>query len=265
MKHKFIIQYKCSTALKSAMEVFMKANSLLALIVTITSCVAVPIVEAQEQIRIHYNERPPYLISVSKGVVTGLTATPASLAFQKAGIPHYWQKTPSKRQIHILEANKGKDCLVGWYKNSTREMFAKYTKPIYRDKPTIGLALFSNTDIENEKALFSVLQDRNLTLLIKSGYSYGKYIDALIKSEKPTQVKVTVENKNMIRMLYRGRGDYIFMAEEEAEGLIESTEYSKGDFKFIRFSDMPPGGERYILCSMKVEDQVIEKLNRWIE
>ena len=62
---------------------------------------------ADERIRIHYNERPPYLVTVSAGLVSGLTADVARNAFQNAGIAHYWVKTPSTRQMKILKELNG--------------------------------------------------------------------------------------------------------------------------------------------------------------
>ena len=111
--------------------------------------IVAPDLFADDRIRIYYNERPPYLVTVSEGVVSGLTADPVRNAFQQAGIPSYWRRLPSKRQMIILQQNKGKDCLVGWFKNPEREKFARFTKPIYQNRPTIALALFSNTKIES--------------------------------------------------------------------------------------------------------------------
>jgi len=218
-----------------------------------------------DRIRLHYNERPPYLITVAEGIVAGLTATPSSLAFQSAGIPFVWRNTPSKRQMHILEQNEGRDCLVGWFKNSERETFAKYTKPIYRDKPTIGLALFNNSKIATGWTLKDVLANKNIRLLTKNGYSYGKFIDNIIVDLRPNRLNVTAENTKMIRMLSADRADFMFMAEEEVDGVLKSANMLRSDFKTVNFLDTPPGSYRYILCSMKVEDYIIEKLNHWIK
>jgi len=197
--------------------------------------------------------------------VTGLTADVARNAFQNAGIAHYWVKTPSKRQMKILKENKGKDCLVGWFKNAERKKFAKYTKSIYQNKPMIGLALFSNTNIDGGKSVENVLQNQNLLLLTKSGYSYGKYLDNAIEKFKPNSYTVTVENINMLMMLNFARADYFFTTEEEMKGLITSAGFSLGDYKTIHFSNMPLGNKRYILCSKNVKDKTIEKLNEWIK
>lgn len=220
---------------------------------------------AQETISLYYNERAPYLETVDEGIVKGLSATPAALAFQKAGIPFVWKKLPSKRQMNVLKSNTGQDCLVGWFKNAEREKFARYTLPIYQDKPTIGLALFSNTLLETGVTLESVLNKQKIRLLVKDGYSYGSYIDAKINALNPKRIPTTAENTNMIQMLYVDRADYMFIAEEEAETLIKRAGYKKEEFKYVTFSDVPKGNHRYILCSQQVGPSVIEKLNAVIQ
>jgi len=216
-------------------------------------------------VRVHYNERPPYLTTVAHGIAVGLTATPAMKAFQASGIQHQWVKTPSNRQIAILEKNAGKDCLVGWFKNPQREKFALYSHAIYQDKPSIALALFSNTRIESGRTMEAVFKDPDLLLLVKDGYSYGSYIDGMIEKYNPKRHSVLVENTNMLQMINVTRADYFFTAEEEADGLIRNAGLFQGDYKYIRFPNTPAGNKRYILCSKKVGSDVIDKLNSWID
>ena len=219
---------------------------------------------AEDKIKILYHERPPYVVTDSNGVVSGITANVVNKAFQNAKIAHFWQKIPSKRQIMILKKNKGKNCLVGWFKNSNREKFAKFTKSIHQDESIVGLSLFSNTKINSGQTIEKVFQNKDLTLLIKSGYSYGLFIDNLIKKYNPNHDEVTVENINMLRMINLARVDYFFTTKEEMKSLIKSAGYSLHDYKFIEFSNMPLGNKRYILCNLKVEDETMDKLNAWI-
>ena len=97
-------------------------------------------------ITIHYHERSPYYVTGPLGVY-GLCSDPAKLAFKKAGIPFRWEKTPAKRQLDIIKNNRSRDCLLGWFKNSEREKFAKYSLYIYMDKPAIALARADNKEI----------------------------------------------------------------------------------------------------------------------
>lgn len=215
-----------------------------------------------EPITLLYNERVPYLVTSPEGDVSGLTATPATEAFQKANIDYAWEKVPSKRQMNRLKSNAKRECAIGWFKNPDRETFAKYTKAIYQDKPTVGLALFSNTLFKENEDLSEVLANKQIRLLVKDGYSYGKYIDTIIARHHPNLIKTTAENLNMLAMLYVDRGDFMFVSAEEADSLIQASGHRKEEFKFIHFNGMPQGNKRYILCSQKVEDSVIESLNR---
>jgi len=211
-------------------------------------------------ITLRYHERVPYIQTGPNGV-EGLTGTPVASAFKKAGIPFVWKKTPSKRQIKVLKDNSGCDCLVGWFKNADREKFAKYTHHIYQDKPQIALARADNGNLQSGVSVDSVLSNPGLKLLVKDGYSYGSYLDAKITQHKPAIDRSTTENINMLKRIHLKRGDYFFISPEEADGLFESYGLPKEGFKYITFSDMPDGEKRYIVCSQKVEDEVIEKLN----
>jgi len=215
-------------------------------------------------ITLHYNERPPYLVSAN-GDVAGLTGSPATMAFEKANIPFNWKQTPSKRQMYLLQQNQGQDCLVGWFKNPEREKYAKYTRPVYRDVPQIALARADNNRINSVDTVDALFSDTGLTMLVKDGYSYGEFLDQKITEYSPTREMTTVENSGMLKMVQAKRADYFFIAPEEAEGLIESSDFSMDDFKFVRLQDIPYGENRYILCSLQVDNSVIDRLNAAIK
>ncbi len=107
-----------------------------------------------------------------------------------------------------------------------------------------------------------MMKDQSVILLVKGGYSYGPFLDKLIESYDPNRSTVTVENYQMIKMIYLRRGDYFFIAEEEATSLIQSAGFQLEDFKLIHFSEMPRGNKRYIMCSRQVHDSIIQRLNQ---
>lgn len=246
----------------------MKHGILISITVTLSLCIggffpAWCLAECPTII-VHYNERVPYLVTTAQGV-EGLTATPAQQAFEKAGIPFKWTKTPSKRQMHLLQENKGCDCLVGWFKNPEREQFAKYTLPIYQDRPQIAIARSDNTALHSGMSVDDLLSNPKLIMGAKDGYSYGGFLDEKIARHKPNIDKTTAENLQMLMKVQGGRNDYFFIAPEEADGLIASSGFPKEEFQYITFSDMPEGERRYILCSQQVSDAVIEQLNAVIQ
>lgn len=226
---------------------------------TVACCVA-----AQGPITLAYNDRPPYIVALQDGSAVGLTATPAANAFRHAGIPMIWKKVPTNRQLAILKDNTGRDCAIGWFKNAEREQYLKFTKAIYRDRPTVLLANREFVFQPNE-TLQSMLSRQEVRVLVKDRFSYGAYIDGLLANVKPQTVITTNENLQMVEMIRARRADFMFAAEEEARYLIEQAGFKTHDFKMIRPPDMPPGEKRFIVCSKMVEDEIIAKLNASIE
>lgn len=142
-----------------------------------------------------------------------------------------------------------------------REGFAKYTLPIYQDKPQVALMRADNDKIPAGSTIGDILANPQLNLLVKDGYSYGDFLDGKIKEYNPLRTVTTDENSGMLKMVYARHADYFLIAPEEAEGLIRTSEFDSQDFKFVHIADIPYGEKRYILCSKQVEDSIIEQLN----
>lgn len=214
----------------------------------------------ENNLEVIYHERIPYVVNAN-GTLEGLTATPAVAAFDKSNIKVDWKQTPVKRQLKIIKNNSKCICSIGWFKNPEREKFARYSTPIYQDKPQVAITSANNRGLTSGETLAKVLKNFRLTLLIKDGYSYGKFIDENIEKYKPTTHKVVYGNLKMLSLIYHQRYDYFFIAPEEVDTLVNTSEFKLKDFKVIKFKDMPEGEKRYILCSMKVPEKTILKLN----
>lgn len=197
-------------------------------------------VHARSGIAILYNQRPPYVVITPSGV-SGLTGTPVLAAFRATGIAHYWEEIPSNRQIRDVRLNRRPVCAVGWFRNANRMAYARFTLPIYRDRPMVGLTLANNNRLASGETVSRALSTPHLRLLVKSGYSYGHYVDGLIRKIQPLRVTVTGENLDMLHMLNLGRADFFFVSEEEADDLIKLSGYSAAHYKYIHFADTPPG------------------------
>lgn len=214
---------------------------------------------AQDRLTIHFNERPPYLVASTDGSPSGLTGTPTVQALRAAGLAAQWALTPSARQLATIKDNQGKDCAIGWFKKPERELFAKFSKAIYRDKPTVGLA-HPNFAL-NAPTLAETLRRPGVTVLLKDSFSYGVMVDELLRQNKRAATVTSAENLQMIHMVADGRADFMFAAEEEAQHLIEQAGPSARGLKIIRFSDMPPGEKRYLMCSRLVPDEMLNRFN----
>ena len=219
-------------------------------------------VKAQSPIQLYYFDRSPYAVTDNQGEVSGLCATPAANAFKQAGIPFQWKKMPFKRQLVTIKHNKKMACGVGWFKNPEREEFARFTDEIYQDKPAITISKKGNQALAQHSDLKALLSNKKVKLLVKDAFSYGTYIDGLIKKYDPeTVVVATSTNIQMLQMILAGRADYYFTSEEEAEHIIMNAGYEVSQFQLQHYSDMPAGNRRYITCSQQVSPEIIDLLN----
>lgn len=215
------------------------------------------------RITIHYHERAPYYITYGTSV-GGIIGDRINFVFQQAGIPLAWQKTPAARQLDIIKKNERREGAAGWFKTPERERFAKFSWPIYQDRPTIALTRVDQTLLQAGTNLTATFSDRRLRLLRKKGYSYGSYIDGLIDRLQPDQLVTETNNLGMFKMIHTRRADYFFIAEEEADVLLAQIDIPATGFKKITFTDMPEGNRRYILFSRRVEATTIQRLDRVI-
>lgn len=223
-----------------------------------------PPITTNGKVKIYYHERSPYYIT-DGDTVQGLCADPITLAFETAGIEYQWEKTPPKRQLDIILENTSRVCAAGWFKTPAREKFSKFTLPIYRNKHFIAIARSDNDLIQNNDLVDKILSERRLRLLVKTAYSYGEFIDQKISHWNPVKVATSSDNTGMLKIILYHHADYFFISEEEAEDLLSKTEFLKEEFQFIHFTDMPMGSLRYIICSLKMDDFYINKLNNAIQ
>ena len=127
---------------------------------------------------IHYQERVPYSSLQADGNVAGLTATPAALALQRAGLSATWARTPGQRQLALIQEGDGLHCGLGWFRNAERGALGKFSKALYRDRPFGALARNDSglrAGISGEEAIAATTE----LLLVKEGYSYGTVLDRL--------------------------------------------------------------------------------------
>ncbi len=215
------------------------------------------------EITVHFHDRRPFYIPY-QNVARGVVATPIAQAFAYADIPIHWQQTPPKRQLDIIKHNESRSCAAGWFKTPEREIFGQYSYAVYQDQPFVAITRSNNVLLGKAETLDRVFKERRLQVLVKSGYSYGPYIDNQIHRLNPRQVFTTADNMSLMKMIQAYRADYCFMTEEEAQDMLLFSGLDRADFKLIYFSDMPKGNKRYLICTKMVEKDTMKRLNQAI-
>ena len=224
-------------------------------------CMSAVVARADEALTIYYNERPPYLVTATDGSgVGGLTATPAGRAVHLAGLQVRWSKLPSNRQLAVIKDNKEIACAIGWFRNAEREAYAKFSHPLYQDRPTVALAR-GGFQPQAER-LADELREHRPMVLLKDGFSYGPFIDGLMKQLRPPTMSTTVENWQMVRMIAAQRADFMYVSEEEAGYFIDQAGMAPGDVKIVRFADMPAGERRHLMCTRLMPDEWLARINK---
>jgi polar amino acid transport system substrate-binding protein len=211
-------------------------------------------------LKAHFHNRPPYYAETPEGVV-GLCATPVARALEAAGISFDWIETPPKRQLHLLRENPAQDCIVGWYKTDEREKYARYSTAIYQDKPAIALVRSGDRRIAVRCTLAELLSIPDIIMLSRAGYSYGSMVDRKLMEINPRRIASTADSSELLSILYSRRADFIIIAPEEADYLLDRTELPRDDFRHLALTDMPPGNNRYVMFSRAVPAEIVDRFN----
>jgi uncharacterized protein (TIGR02285 family) len=238
------------------MDFFSRGVCLFAILSITTPCLA----QKTQTVNLMYLERPPYATGHEGNKPHGLLIDPVEQAFQEAGIPYRLVEVPAVRQLAILKSNKDFDCGLGWFKRDERASYAKYSKPFFQDLPTVGIVSSTSTYPAAAKLKEFFLTPK-LTWTVIEGYSYGPYVDDLMKEHKASVQTMNGNFNNLVNMIDKNHASITFLARQEAQYYVDQAQY-KDRLRIIDFSDVPAGEARYLLCSLKVDDALLEKINK---
>lgn len=210
------------------------------------------VLAAPPALTLHYQERPPYSTLEADGRVSGLVATPAARALERAGIAYRWERTPAQRQLALIQHGEGLHCGVGWFRNPERDAAGRFNaQPLYRDRPFAALVR-ADTLWPAGRGAADALAQRTARLLVKDGFSYGAVLDALIARSAAPIVRTPAELDAMARMVAAGRADWMIVAPEEAPALLARVPDGGRTLRLVRLGDVPAGEARHLYCNRAV-------------
>lgn len=249
---------------------FSKSTMLIIVICVCTVLFGVQSVIAETEtesssLRVLYLEFPPYYYTNSNGEPDGFLLKKADELFRHAGFEPEYVSASAKQillEMHSIEPKYS----IGWFKTPQREAFAKFSKPFYQNHPLHVLFLKEHAArFEGKETLRELVFDRTLTLGKVEGYSLGSAIDNLLKEgDAKTQI-VVGGYPQVIRILAEDRFDYVLVAPEEIDVLIEKNHLSPAFFQSKELADIPAGNTRHLMFSRGVPDDVLNRLNHSIE
>lgn len=223
---------------------------------------ALPLGASAQSLLMAFRDKPPYSF-MDNGVAKGFLLERTRRVLSAAGVEAQFREMPPKRLFFEIEKNEQAICSFGWYKIPEREKFARFSVPLHQDKPHVVLVgPGSGGAVRKHGTLKELMADPALVMAVADGVSYGPELDQLIlkfagKVDLSLQSPLHVAKKVAAR-----RADFMFIDQEDYGYLTESSADFRNDgLVRIDYSDMPAGLKRYILCSQRVSDDTMQKIN----
>jgi polar amino acid transport system substrate-binding protein len=217
-----------------------------------------------ENLDIFYFEYPPYYHQLENQEASGIIIDIARQVFAAAQVEPTFSFVPAKRILHELQSGRP-GASLGWFKTPEREEFALFSLPIYINRPVGVFFLRENESrFSPYSTLEGVLQSGQFVLGRVQGFSEGPELDAMLEKYKDKTVQVAADSVRLLKMLESRRCDFMLVAPEEADTLLEAAQVPGEKFMLRAMSDIPHGNLRYIMYSKAVPQDLIRKIDQAI-
>ena len=214
-----------------------------------------------EQLTIGYIELPPYYYTNTQQKPDGFLLHLTQRIMNKAGCECSYISMPSKRILHTVKKG-GSFASIGWFKTAQREKFAKFSLPIYENKPIVLLVRHENSKLfAKYSTLEELLAQKKFKTGFVAGHSMGGYIDYLLEKYPESFHALSGTTQQLVKMLHDGRIDFCLLAPVEIPKIIKRSDYKEDDFYFMSMADIIKGNTRHLIFSKDVSDATIIKIN----
>jgi len=224
-------------------------------------CSVLPQCLLAQDLTVSYMNRPPYYYT-GNGTPHGFLVERTETILHDAGIKGTFKELPPNRIIHEIQENDHEHCSIGWFRTPERDRFAKFSLPIYRNRPIVVVTIKENSSLFTRySTLYQLFTDRSLVMGNISSFSYGNYIDRLMKDLNPPVHEIPTRRGMLPALIKKKRAHYLLSAPEEVETLIHGEGLRSEDFMTIVMNDIPEGNKRYLMFSMSVSNETISRIN----
>lgn len=224
------------------------------------------VVAEAEPLTISYLERPPYYYRDSNGEVAGFLAERTQKILAAAQIEARFISLEPSQIMFLLHRASAAHCSIGWFKTAERQLFAKFTRPIYQDQALVLLTHSARRyKFPATVTLEKLFADRQLKIARLGQFSYGSFVDDLLTQFSPPSLFRSNEQVQLLQAIYAQSADYMLIAPEEIAMLIRSSGLPKTAFTSLPLHGVPAGNPRYLMCGQGVSDATMQQLNAAID
>ena len=180
-------------------------------------------------------------------------------SLDKSNIKYTLKQENLLNQYNQIKNNKKKICAIAWYKDPMFEKVANYSRAIYKEKP-YGIITQKRYNIEANTHIDRMIIERKYRVMVKENYPYDKELLSIINQLPKKKIK-TNKDHNIITLIAKRRGDYMFSTYSNAKFFLEKHKY-RSRIKFVPLNGMPEGKKTYLACSASVDKSFIDKFNK---
>ncbi len=219
---------------------------------------------AENIVTVAWRTKPPHQY-IENGVEKGVLLERAKQVFAQAQIKTKFVEEPAKRIWNNFSIGTKNYCSFGWYRLAERESLVQFSAVFHTDPPhTILVSPAATQLVSAHLSLAALMADSSLSLGMVDAVSYGPALDAMIKNSKNKIERSMTLPMNMARMIGANRASYMLIDREDWE-YLKDTDKNLRQTKQIDLPDMPPGLDRFIVCSKDVSAEQMAAINSAIQ
>jgi polar amino acid transport system substrate-binding protein len=198
---------------------------------------------------------------VTDGMVKGAVLSAADAAARNAGIEVDWEALPPARLVYDVKNNRTAYCSVGLFKTAEREKFSRFSQPFFKEGPYVVLSTKKMGDtIKLHHSFNELTKDKSISIVKIDNVSYGT-LDDILNTMSGNVINIPGSYEDVFSMLRFGHGDYMLKLSRGIPERLMSAGFDPNDFAITEFSDLPRETLRYFMCSLSVDDSIIQRLN----
>jgi ABC-type amino acid transport substrate-binding protein len=188
----------------------------------------------------------------------------AEMVVKDSGISGHWISLPNKRLMYEIQQERPNFCVAGAGITPEREKVGKFTLPFFEDHMIAVLALPSGrAKLDRARSFEELVAQGDTTFLGYIGMNYGTQVTAQVDKLGDRLVAAPRSTTQMLDMLVAGRAEFALLPYEYATNYL-TARHDRGQYLVRTYPDMHRDFHTAFLCSRKVPDEVIAKLNEAI-
>lgn len=215
---------------------------------------------AAEPLLVTFIDKPPYYYADASGEARGFLVERTRQILGEAKIEVSFEARPASRVLHEIRTESRVSCSIGWFRNAERETFARFSRPIYHDRPLLGVVQRAHAAEFPSPHSIAALAASGVRIGSVAGFSHGEAVDRAL-ARMATPVDLAPAPAQNLSKLLAGRVDLALFNSEELDHLIVVTPGVSSRLARIEFSDVPPGSARHLMCSRHIAPGLLERID----